>query len=247
MYVRSPHDLGLELKQGEAMRLLKILYGWKRAPRIWSKAFHGAIRELGFKQLKSEQCFYYVDVEGSTVWIIVYVYDVLVLGMCLLAAETINSWLKSKFEMTDHGAVKLFLGVEFVYTKEGICIRQKHFINTVLHRFGMFYINPVNTLVVPPGSNADSNGPVFKRFDTIMYQKAIGALLYISTRTRPDIGAAVGIIARRASVPTFEDWSKVKMIFHYLKETVDFSLNFVWKNKFGQSVLLAYSGADVVQ
>lgn len=54
-----------------------------------------------------------MEVEGSTVWIIVYVHDVLVLGMCLLAVETVKCWLKSKFDMTDHGAVKSFFGVEF--------------------------------------------------------------------------------------------------------------------------------------
>lgn len=54
VYVRSSHDLDQGFKQGEAMRLLKALYGWKRAPKFWSKKFGGAVRELGFKQLRSQ-------------------------------------------------------------------------------------------------------------------------------------------------------------------------------------------------
>lgn len=53
------------------------------------------------------------------------------------------SWLKAKFEMTDHGPLTSFLGVEFVYLEKGVSLRQKHFINTVLHSCNMLYCKPV--------------------------------------------------------------------------------------------------------
>lgn len=197
VYVNPPRGLDLGLKPGEAMRLLKALYGWKRAPKIWSKTFREAVKGLGFTQLKSEECFYFVNVEDSTVWVIVYVDDVLVMGMCPTAVETVKDWLKATFEMTDHGVVTSFLGVEFVYTEDGLSLRQKHFINTVLHRFNMFYCKPVGSPMSTSGNGAGRSDVVFKTFDQNMYQQAIGALLYISTRTRPDISAAVGIMARK--------------------------------------------------
>lgn len=85
--------------------------------------------------MKSEECFYYAKVKNFTFWIIVYVGDVLVTGMRLRAVETVKDWLKAKFEMAEHGEIKSFLGVEFVHTQEGVSLRQKQPINTVLHQF----------------------------------------------------------------------------------------------------------------
>ena len=39
----------------------------------------------------------------------------------------------------------------------------------------------------------------------LLYQEAIGSLLFLSTRTRTDISAAVGINARRVAHPTYHD------------------------------------------
>lgn len=61
-------------------------------------------------------------------------------------------------------------------------------------------------------------------FDKEVYQSAIGSLLYISTRTRPDIAYAVGIVARFCSQPTKEHWIAVKHILRYLKSTRNYGL-----------------------
>lgn len=45
------------------------------------------------------------------------------------------------------------------------------------------------------------------------YQSAVGSLLYLSTRTRPDISFAVGNVARFCSKPTKDHWTAVKRIF----------------------------------
>lgn len=46
VYVRSPDGLDLGLNKGEVMRLLKALYGWKRAPKIWRQTFREAVKDL---------------------------------------------------------------------------------------------------------------------------------------------------------------------------------------------------------
>lgn len=71
--------------------------------------------------------------------------DVLITGMCLRAVETVKDWMKAKFEMTDQGEVKSFLGGEFLHTHDGVSLRQKHFINTVLHRFEMQHSKSVGS------------------------------------------------------------------------------------------------------
>ena len=48
--------------------------------------------------------------------------------------------------------------------------------------------------------------------DTELYQSAVGSLLYLSTKTRPDIAYAVGNVARFLSKPSKIHWIAVKRI-----------------------------------
>ncbi|XP_077328892.1 uncharacterized protein LOC143963199 [Lithobates pipiens] len=56
------------------------------------------------------------------------------------------------------------------------------------------------------------------------YRKAIGKLLYLTTATRPDIAATVGILCRKVSMPNKRDWNAVKRIIHFLKGTSHYKL-----------------------
>ena len=53
----------------------------------------------------------------------------------------------------------------------------------------------------------------------IPYKEAVGALLYISTTTRPDISYAVGQVAKFNHNPGLTHWRAVKRIFPYLAGT----------------------------
>ncbi|XP_046391667.1 secreted RxLR effector protein 161-like [Ischnura elegans] len=57
------------------------------------------------------------------------------------------------------------------------------------------------------------------------YREAVGALLYISTTTRPDISGAMSILCRRVSNPRQRDWEALKKLMRYLKQTSDMALN----------------------
>ena len=46
VYVRPPNGLDLGLKEGEAMRLLKALYGWERAPKSRARRSVKQLRTL---------------------------------------------------------------------------------------------------------------------------------------------------------------------------------------------------------
>ncbi|XP_070681772.1 uncharacterized mitochondrial protein AtMg00810-like [Malus domestica] len=58
----------------------------------------------------------------------------------------------------------------------------------------------------------------------VPYLSAIGALLYLTRFTRPDISFVVNLLARYSNAPTCRHWNGVKDIFHYLKGTTDLGL-----------------------
>ena len=77
---------------------------------------------------------------------------------------------------------------------------------------------PVNTSLKLKQASEDS-----KLVDQEMFQSLVGKLLYLSTRTRPDITFAVSKFARYTSKPTSEHWTAARQILRYLLGTVEFS------------------------
>jgi len=79
--------------------------------------------------------------------------------------------------------------------------------------------------------------------DQKLYQAAVGSLLYLSTRTRPDITFAVNTVARYSSKPNKQHFVAVKRIFRYLKGTINLGLAYN-KSANKNYCLIGYSDAD---
>jgi len=56
------------------------------------------------------------------------------------------------------------------------------------------------------------------------YREALGCLLYISRRTRPDICFAVSLLCRVAHDPAIHHWTAVKRLLRYLRGTAEYGL-----------------------
>ena len=76
---------------------------------------------------------------------------------------------------------------------------------------------PVST-PLEPGRRFQKLSPSDEPFDVQTYQQAIGCLTYVSTATRPDISAAVGVsVSQYMSRPSKDHWIGVKRVLRYLK------------------------------
>jgi hypothetical protein len=58
----------------------------------------------------------------------------------------------------------------------------------------------------------------------VPYLSAIGALMYLTNCTRPDIAFPVNLLARYSSAPTRRHWNGVKHVLRYLRGTIDMRL-----------------------
>lgn len=151
--------------------------------------------------------------------------------------------LMKLFDMRDMGRVKKFLGVEFTHCENGIYLSQQSYIQDVLKRFGMDSCNSVSTPLlrdvktVPEVTEYHPNR-------VNQYKEILGSLLYISTRTRPDIAAAVGILSRESSSPTQKSWIGVKRVLRYLMGSQELGLFFSSNSDVSKPQMNAYSDAD---
>ena len=120
------------------------------------------------------------------------------------------------------GKLHHFVGIKINYLNSGnIWIGQPAYVRKVLKKFEMDNSKPVGTLVeitTKLVKTKDDDNLVNQE----LYQSAVESLLYLSTKTRPDIAYTVGNVARFSSKPTQTHWIAVKRIMRYLNGTPDF-------------------------
>ena len=58
----------------------------------------------------------------------------------------------------------------------------------------------------------------------VLYLSAIGALMFLTNCTRPDIAFATNLLARFNSSPTRRHRNGIKHVFRYLRGTTNFTL-----------------------
>ena len=90
-----------------------------------------------------------------------------------------------------------------------------------------------------PCTIKDKNNENKEPFDKTKYKSAIGALIYLSKCTRPDIAFSVNKAARKSENPTVSDWNSVVNIFRYLKTTIDYKIKYD-----GKGDIVGYTDSD---
>jgi ribonuclease HI len=195
---------------------------------------------MKFKVSSADPGFFIKEEDSSTVWILVYVDDILVAAKNLSEVEHFIRTFLTKFEARDLGDASFFLGMEITrdLTQETIKLTQVKYANEVVSRFGMKDCNPtVTSSSTSVKLTKDGDVLDMQRYP---YREAVGALLYLAMCTRPDIAQAVGAVARYMSTPSTKHWSAVKMIVRYIKGTAKMGLLFGR----GKSGMLGYCDAD---
>ena len=128
----------------------------------------------------------------------VYVDDIFLAGRSDKRMKEVNCGIAQKFTAKDLGELHHFLGVKVIQNKESNCIwiGQETYARELINKFKMEESNAVST-PIQFGFNLLK---AVKEDD--MYHKAVGSLLYLSTRARPDISYVVSSVARFTSKPT---------------------------------------------
>jgi hypothetical protein len=66
----------------------------------------------------------------------------------------------------------------------------------------------------------------------VPYREAIGSLLYLAVRTRPEIAVAVSVLSKHVQEPKPFHWEGVKRVFRYLKGTASHGLCYFATEKY---------------
>ena len=101
-------------------KLHKSLYGLKQAPRAWFEKLCNALIAFGFIVARFDQSLFIRITTTHTIFLIVYVDDILVTGCNSEEVQTIINQLNKSFTLKDLGEVDHFLGIQVRHTIEGL-------------------------------------------------------------------------------------------------------------------------------
>ena len=99
-------------KENYVCKLKKSLYGLNQSPRQWYKWFDSFMLLHGFKKFEYDRCVYIKIVDGSPIYLLLYVDDMLIAAKSRKEINTVKKLLSSEFDMKDLGVAKKILGME---------------------------------------------------------------------------------------------------------------------------------------
>jgi len=204
-----PHFL--ESTPDMVYKLKKCIYGLKQSPRDWWLLLSSSLVQLGWRSLKSDECVFVRHDGADVAYIVIYVDDLLLFASTEAQMLQIKISLASLFKMKDLGAVKHILGIRATHSPAGLKLDQQVLINTYFSKYGSGH--PTSKLYFPLPANSYSH-PLLTSTE---YSARVGALSYLSHRTRPDISAVTNFLARRQHSFTSDDCYTLTRVFDYLK------------------------------
>ncbi|GJX26130.1 retrotransposon protein, putative, ty1-copia subclass, partial [Tanacetum coccineum] len=175
-------------------KLQRSIYGLKQASRSWNKRFDEEIKKYGFTQNLDEPCVYMRASISIVVFLIIYVYDILLMGNNIPMLQDVKSWFGKCFAMKDLGEAAYILGIKIYRDRSRrlIGLSQNAYIDKILKRFKM-------------------DAP--KR-----------SIMYTMRCTKPDVAFFYNLMSRYQQNPGESQWTAMKNILEYLRNTKDMFL-----------------------
>ena len=202
--------------EGKIWKMKKAIYGLKQAPKIWNDHVVNVLLNEDFTQSNVDNCLF---IKGD-IFALIYVDDILVTTATDQQYVDFKNMLIKRWKIHDLGPVRKFLGISVIKRSEKFELNQKEYILDLAKKFGTTQCNPVSK----PLSSGVEGLEFNKKTNDKPIQQLIGSLLYIANSTRPDILAAVSILARYTNQPSELLWRYAKQVLKYLQSTCDESL-----------------------
>jgi hypothetical protein len=148
--------------------------------------------------------------------------DLLIMSPNLQLVESFKRHIAKTVEITDLGEAHFFLGIEISRdrAKHTITLSQTKYVKEIMSRFNKSNLHAVST-PAELGIRLDKSDKTAEACMVQEYQKQIGSLMYLMTKTRPDIAFAVSCCARFMSNP---DATHFRALDRVWKSTIRLSI-----------------------
>jgi hypothetical protein len=207
----DPKDYVLHLK--------KNCYGRKQASSVWYKTIRSKLHDIGFEPSHHDECVFY---RGKCIYVL-YCDDSILCSESDDELDKAVADIKSTgLDLTDEGDIGDFLGVKMERKGDEMHLSQPHLIDLIIketHMDGPNVSTKDTPLPVGKVIHKFKDSPPFDGH--FNYRRCIGRLLYLEKASRPDISAAVHMLARHCNDPRKDHGRMLKWLVGYLRATRD--------------------------
>lgn len=130
--------------------------------------------------------YFFYHKNGLTLYVLVYVDDIIVVSSKTSAVDALLSDLQSDFALKDLGPLHYFLDIEVTRHKGGLILSQGKYASDLIARVGMKGCKPVATPLSVTEKLSAYEGEPLDVENATKFRSIVGALQYL-TLTRPDI------------------------------------------------------------
>jgi histone deacetylase 1/2 len=139
VYMHQPSGYVDNTHPNYVCRLDKELYGLKQAPRAWYARLCNKLIRLSFVPSKADTSLFYFNRGGHTLFVLVYVDDIIVASSSHDATSALLKDLQGEFALKDLGDLHYFLGIEVKRQGDGLVMSQQKYAMDILLRAGMIF------------------------------------------------------------------------------------------------------------
>jgi len=136
----------------------------------------------------------------------------------MVHVNEVKTALQSRYQITDLGPAKQYLGITIDQSPAKTTLSQSHFVLTLLERFGLQDCNGHLT-PLEPGSRTKTESPPLPPHEIKTYQAIVGGIMYLMLATRPDLAYSISILSKHAANPHEHHLGMAKRALRYLKKT----------------------------
>lgn len=133
---------GIQIMYASLTKLFVIL---NKRPVFGMPVFVANFSNWDSQPQKGDTSLFYYHKGAVTIFVLVYVDDIIVASSSMEATQKLLRDLEAEFALRDLGDLHYFLGIEVTRVQDGLVRSQQRYATDVLHRANMWNRHPVDT------------------------------------------------------------------------------------------------------
>ena len=236
--VRPPHGCP-KSPPGTYWRLLRSLYGLRRAPKLWFQKLSSHLHSMGLKSSPNSPCLFVGSILPGLppIYVGIYVDDIIYFSQSDEVEQQFEKLLSSIGNVDFMGQVSHFLGIEFTWKhlQNGhlsVSLTQQSFTDTLLDSLGIM-VDCISTYTTPYQSNFHIDSIPLQEMSAkdrdhlrLKFQSLVGSLNWLAHTTRPDLSTIVSLLAQHQCTPSPGHYDAAIYVARYLATTRNLGLYF---------------------
>ena len=222
VYCRFPDGF---FQTGKCLKLLRALYGLRRAPRLWQQEFTSFLKRLGLRQIEEEPCLF---TNNKGIFLLFYVDDILLMSRkdCSQEAFRIRDALLQEYDMKELGELRWFLGIRVIRDRSQckLWLCQDSYVEKITHKYNLQFrrhpLTPMPTDSLTPHTGRATPQQIHA------FQGKTGSINYATTQTRPDVARAASNLAEFSTNPSQQHQDAADQAILYLNGTRYYAIEY---------------------